>query len=236
MAIGTTAAILGGAAIGGIGSVIAGKSQQEGIEGASDATLQGTRESIASQERQLERLIELQEPFREAGITALPQLSEFAGQDITETPAYQLQQEEGEEAINRAAAARGGFGGSSTVERLGEFNRRLMASETDKQFGRLLNLVDIGRGAATTQGSAGMQTGANIGATTMQGAGNLANLSLMGGQSRASTYSNLGALPLQTLGSLSQAGVFGQATPVPQLGTVPQVDTGAFTSQYFGGP
>jgi len=94
-------AIAGSAVIGGVSSYLGGKEQAKGIKGAAETTLQTTRESMAYQERMLDRLIDLQEPFRKEGVEALPELAELARGDFTETPYFKYQQEEGEEAINR---------------------------------------------------------------------------------------------------------------------------------------
>lgn len=205
---GIATAIIGGAVIGGVASTMGSKEQAKGIESAAATEAQSSAAAIESEERQLERLIELQEPFRQAGVEQLPRLTDMAQEDITKTPQFLLQQEEGEEAINRAAAARGGFGGTPTVERLGEFNRRLLASESDKQYGRLLDLVNVGRGAATTQGSAALSTGAGVAGTQMQTGARMAELDVLGAQNRGSTYANVGNIPSQTISSLVQAGVF----------------------------
>jgi hypothetical protein len=190
------------------------KEQAGGIESAANTQAAASAASIASQEKMFDRSIELQEPFRQAGMEALPSLSALSRGDITKTPQFLLQQQEGTEAIDKAAAARGGFGSTSTVRSIGEFNRRLLGSESDKQYGRLLDLVNIGRGAATNQGSAAMATGAGISQTQSQAGTNLANLQFSGAQNRASTYANLGSIPSQTISSLANAGVFNQQ-PAP---------------------
>jgi hypothetical protein len=204
MAIGTTAAILGAAAIGATGAVVASKTASKGTEGAAQTTAAAGQRAEETQERMLERQIGLQEPFRQAGLVGLPRLQQMiTGEggpiDIEASPLYQWQREQGEEAINRAAAARGGFGATSTVQRLGEFQRGLGAEETQRQYGRLLDLVNIGRGATTTAGAQIGQAGMGIaGAQERAGAG-MAGLQQLGGQQRASMYAGMGALPLQTM-------------------------------------
>ena len=60
----TAAAIAGGAVIGGIASGKAAREQAKAVD-------RGT----ASQERMFNRQVELQEPFRQAGVNALPELA-----------------------------------------------------------------------------------------------------------------------------------------------------------------
>ena len=203
-----------------LGSVLGAKSQSEGIQAASATSAQASSAAIKSQERMLNQMLGLQEPFRQAGVGALPGLQSMSREnleprDVKLSELYRLQQEEGEKSINRAAAGRGGFGSTATVERLSDFNRMLLAEEverdyarqertSDRQYGRLLDLVNVGRGAATTQGSAGISTGQGIANTQMQGGNTLADLQSLQGSQRASTYANLGALPMQ----LKEAGFF----------------------------
>ena len=191
--------------------------QQQGIE----AQRRGEEAGIRELREAREQAVELQEPFRELGVGALEELgsearrtpysggilpTEITPEQIKLSPLYQLQREEGEEAINRAAAARGGFGSTPTVERLGEFNRRLLANEaqrmTDdarmargeqrlerefdvresgKQYQKLLDIVNIGRGAATTSGAA----------TTAAG-GQIASLESLGGARESAIRSQMG--------------------------------------------
>ena len=203
-----------------LGSVLGSKAQSEGIQAASATSSQASSSAIASQERMLNQMLGLQEPFRQAGVGALPGLQSMSREnleprDVKLSELYRLQQEEGEKSINRAAAGRGGFGSTATVERLSDFNRMLLAEEverdyarqertSDRQYGRLLDLVNVGRGAATTQGSAGISTGQGIANTQMQGGNTLADLQSLQGSQRASTYANLAALPID----LKRAGFF----------------------------
>lgn len=203
-------AIVGGAVIGGAASTMGAKKQAEGMEQAADTSLQATRETIASQEKAQRQLINLQKPFRQAGVSALKDLKRYSMGNIAGTQQFRVQQMEGEKAINRAAAARGGFGSTATVERLGEFNRRLLGSESDKQYGRLLDLVNIGRGAATQTGAGVSSTSANIGSAIGAGGSTMAELAMLQGQSRGSAYASLGQLPGQTVTSLANAGAFNQ--------------------------
>lgn len=223
-------AILGGAAIGGGASLLASKAQGEAIEEAAATGERSTAEAIEEQRRQFDLLLGLQAPFTAAGTEALPQLSELAAGrgepiQVTDLPTFGIQQEEGERGINRALAGRGIFGSRAGVGELSDFNRRLLAEETgresERRFGRLLDLVNIGRGTATTSGSAAQTTGTNISNLITSGGQQQAGLQQLAGQNRASTFANLGQLPLQTLTTLGQfgQGPFGGG---PRLGGDPR--------------
>jgi hypothetical protein len=59
--------------------------------------------------------------------------------DITASPMYQFQQQQGEEAINRALAARGMSNSSAAVNQLADFNTELNAMETEKAYDRAVD-------------------------------------------------------------------------------------------------
>lgn len=126
---------------------------------------------------------------QQQGINAL-------SQGIPTSPMYTWQQEQGERAINRALAARGLYNSSAALNQLSDFNRALGAEESERQYGRLMDLTNIGRGAATQSGAAAANTG-NALAGLYQAQGNaLAQGQLAAGQARGSMYANLGAMPM----------------------------------------
>ena len=71
----TAAAIVGGAVIGGVASSSAAKTQAKATEAATAAQTASTEKGIDAQERMFERQVALQEPFRQAGVNALPELT-----------------------------------------------------------------------------------------------------------------------------------------------------------------
>lgn len=150
---------------------------------------------------------------------------DFTTELDTTDPIYQWKQERGEESINRAMAARGMSDSRPAVNALVEFNKQLAAAEADKQYGRaqalydrrrgqatslygfksaldtdrynrLLNLVNIGTGAAGQVGQQGMQTGQTV-AGIQQGLGqNLAQNYMTQGNIQGNMWANIGAAPM----------------------------------------
>ncbi|MDX1557109.1 MAG: hypothetical protein R3212_13850, partial [Xanthomonadales bacterium] len=128
MAIGTTAAILGGtmlagsiggAALSASASKKAAKSQQKAAEAASDTSLQAQRESIAAQREMFDLTRSDLAPYRDAGTFALGELRDYMGDhgllrqqfdftlaDFEADPGYQFRLQEGMKAIERSGAAR----------------------------------------------------------------------------------------------------------------------------------
>lgn len=130
------------------------------------------------------------QPYRTLGEQTLPYLQyATTGQgtpyNVETSPLYQWQKDKGTEALNRQLAARGLYGSGAGLQSLSDFYRALGAEETDKQYNRFLNAVNIGRGAQTEQSNNAMTTGQSL--------GNLyANTGRLVGQSRQGLYENIG--------------------------------------------
>jgi hypothetical protein len=114
------------------------------------------------------------------------------GYQMQESPMYSWQQEQGERALNRQAAAKGLSGSRASLNALSDFNRGLGAQEADKQYGRLLDLTNIGRGMAATGLGAGQTYAAGAGNALQGGAQQSALYSGMAAQTKGSMYENIG--------------------------------------------
>ena len=158
-------------------------------------------------------------PYKQAGDTSLSQLmgqmtpdgyfnQTYTGQDIYSDPSYQFRLQQGQDAIQSSAAAKGGlltgatlkalqnYGQESASQEYGNAYNRFNADQTNR-YNRLSNLVGIGQNAAAQVGNAGAQTSQAIANNTMAGANALA----AGQIGSANAWTN-GA---QQLGSLATA-------------------------------
>jgi hypothetical protein len=142
--IGTTAAIIGGA-------IAAGGSIGAAAIGASGAKSAAETQAEAARETQ-----KLYEPFREAGTGAVGQLSDllapegelmqgwdksFTGVTADELqldPGYQFRLDEGQKAIERSAAARGGLTTGGTIKATERYAQGLASDEYQKAYNRKL--------------------------------------------------------------------------------------------------
>ena len=109
---------------------------------------------------------------------------------------YQWQLEQGTQALNNALRARGKYDSSAGLRAIGDFTRQLGAEETEKYYSRLLDALNIGRGAATAGSSGAMQAGGNIGSTYMSLGNALAAGRVGQGDANASFWSGLGGMPM----------------------------------------
>jgi len=177
--IGTTAAILGAAVIGGIATGISGskaaKAQETAAERAGDVQLQ-----------LFERAAALSEPFRQKGLGALNLLSDIfvKGQTgkLLELPGISFLQEQGEQAIGRAQAARGNFLSGAGVKEAIRFNQGLASTNLAQVTNPLFGLAGLGQAAAAGQAAGAIQTGAGVAQTT-----------LAGGAAQAAGFANIGS-------------------------------------------
>lgn len=103
------------------------------------------------------------EPQRQAGNAALAQLqAALLGGDtsgFTQSPGYQFRMQEGQKAIERAAAAAGGFGSGSNLKDLTRFGQGVASQEYGDYVSRLLGLQQVGAQATaqSAQTALGMQ-------------------------------------------------------------------------------
>ena len=187
MAIGTAAAILGSAALGAVASRSAAKTQAGAAAQAADV-----------QRSQFEQTRADQAPYREAGYNALAELQRTAGNvpaafkfgagDYQADPGYAFRLSEGQKALERNAAARGGLisgGALKAAQRYGQemgsqefgnaYNRALTSYNTDvarenQLYNRQAGLAGIGQTSTNLVGQAGQNYATNVG-NLMTGAG-----------------------------------------------------------------
>ena len=163
-------AVVTSAAIGSQAARSAAKTQSSAANRAADL-----------QQQQFERQVELQEPWRQAGITALNKLTPLAteytpfGMDqFQQDPGYAFRMSEGMKALERSAAARGGLlsGGMlrgaqrygqdlASQEYMNAFNR--YQAERNARLNPLQSLAGVGQTATNQLGQAGQTMASNVG-------------------------------------------------------------------------
>ena len=164
------AAVVGSSLIGSSASKKAASTQADAANRAADLQMQ-----------QFERQVELQEPWRQAGITALNKLTPLAteytpfGMDqFQQDPGYAFRMSEGMKALERSAAARGGLlsGGMlrgaqrygqdlASQEYMNAFNR--YQAERNARLNPLQSLAGVGQTATNQLGQAGQAMASNVG-------------------------------------------------------------------------
>lgn len=219
------AAIITGV-VGVAGSVASGVASSSASHTAADAATS----AADLQEKQFQQTQQNQQPYMDAGKTALGTIQNdqatgtgfaapFNPQTYINTPGYQFQQQQGENAIQSSAAATGGTLNGGTLKALDQYttglanstygdayNRYLATSQ--QQYGQLFNVAQLGENATSTTGQQGAQA-----ATTAGGYINQAGQDTAAGQLGVGTAVNSG---LSNLGLLAYAGSqsgYGPAKP-----------------------
>lgn len=185
--------------------------QAEATTEAAGLGAQATRYAADLQKEAFERQVALQEPWRQAGITALNQLvplsttyQPFGMQQFQQDPGYGFRMSEGMKALERSAAKRGGLLSGATLKGIQQYGQDLASQEFQNAFNRyqaertarlqpLQSLAGVGQTSAQALGGAAGTYGANAGNIMMTGGANAANASLQMGNIRASQYGTLGS-------------------------------------------
>ena len=243
------------AGIGAVASIGGGMMAAKGAKKAGRAQERAAESAAAQQERMFQKQIELQEPFRQGGMTAQTELMRLLGlggdatapgygsmarafgkPDFEADPGYAFRQAEGMKALERSAAARGGLMSGSTLKGIQRFGQDLASQEYQNAFNRF----QVERAARlnplqSLMGSGQSATNILTGAAGNLGQG-LAQSELAAGQARASGYVGQANALNQALGGITnymvQAPVnaammdyYSRSTP-PGGGTPPYIPTG----------
>lgn len=184
-------------------AIVGGGSVVSGVMGASAAKKAAKTQAASAdraadlQQEQFNKQIELQAPFREAGLTAQNKLLDYMGlsegaggkyardfgmQDFQQDPGYGFRMSEGLKALDRTAASRGGLMSGATLKGAQRFGQDLGSQEYQNAFNRyqtnranqlnpLQSLMGASQTATNAMGTAG-QNYANQAGNAYMNAGN----------------------------------------------------------------
>lgn len=177
-------AVVGSAVIGANASSKAAKSQAAATGQATDL------------EREMfERNIELNAPFREAGITALNKLvpmateyTPFGMSQFQQDPGYSFRMSEGMKGLERSAAARGGLLSGGTLKGIQRYGQDMASQEYQNAFNRYQTERSARLNPLQSLAGVGQTTSQQLGQAGTQMAGNVGNLMTSGAAARASGY------------------------------------------------
>lgn len=165
---------------------------------AANISAQSAREQLALQQRIYEEGIARQQPFLQMGTNALNRLNALnqpganAAQFLQLDPGYAFRLGEGQKALERSAAARGGLLSGATGKALTRFGQDYGSQEYTNAYNRLAGIAGLGPSAAGVMNNLGSSYGQNANALAMTNAANQGNLALQQGNIRASQYGNYG--------------------------------------------
>jgi hypothetical protein len=159
-------------------------------------TQAASADRAADLEREMfERNIELNAPFREAGVTALNKLvplateyTPFGMDQFQADPGYSFRMSEGMKGLERSAAARGGLLSGATLKGIQRFGQDLGSQEYQNAFNRYQTERQARLNPLQSLAGVGQTTSQQLGAAGTQMAGNVGNLMTSGAAARASGY------------------------------------------------
>lgn len=166
-------------------AVVSGYMGSQAAKSAAKTQAQSAREANNTELAMYDQTREDQQPWREAGQTALKQLTSgtvnggefnrnFTLSDFTRDPGYQFRMDQGQQAIERSAAARGGVMNGGTLKSLqrygqdyasGEYNNAYSRWNNDQttRYNRLSTIAGLGQTANNVTAQLGQQTASSIG-------------------------------------------------------------------------
>jgi hypothetical protein len=195
------------------GAQLYGQNQAVGaINRAADISAQTAKDNLAFNRDVFNQAQANQQPFLDAGKVALGKLSplmdykKFSMDDFHADPGYNFRLTQGQQAIDRSAAAGAGLQSGAALKAAAEFGQKMGSDEYNNAFNRygiehdrainpLMQVAGFGGTTANNMAS-GAQNYANTGTEIMQNAGtNQGNAAL----ARGSTYANSGNQLAQTI-------------------------------------
>jgi PPE-repeat protein len=230
--MGIETAIIGSALIGGAAS-------SRGAKKAAQAQTQAADESARVQREIFERQTELQEPFRQAGISSQNELMRLLGiggdataadygmltrgftpEQMQMDPGYAFRLAEGERALERMQASRGQLLGGGAIRAGTRYGQEMGSQEYMNAFNRAQAQLGTRLGTLGSLYGAGQAAAQQVAGQAGQMGANVGNLLMQGGQARASGYLGQANALSQALGQgamgygLARGGYFSQPTGV----------------------
>lgn len=204
-----------------IGSAVIGS---RAASKAAKVQAQAAQQGIDAQREMFEKQVELQKPFREAGLSAQNRLLTYLGlpggeagadyglyakpftmADFEADPGYGFRMSEGMKALERSAAARGGLLSGTTLKGIQRFGQDTASQEYQNAYNRfyntrnqMLNPLQAFLGQGQTATNALSNAAGTLGQGLAAGYGNL-------GQARASGYVGQANAIGQGVGGISNA-------------------------------
>ena len=186
--MGIEAAIIGGSVASGLLGANAAKSSANTQAAAADR-------AAALQQQQFDKQVELQEPWRQAGMTALNKLvplateyTPFGMEQFQQDPGYAFRLSEGQKALERSAAARAGLQSGSALKAAARFGQDYGSQEYQNAFNRYQTERQARLGPLQSLAGVGQTTAAQLGQAGQQMASNVGEMMTSGAAARASGY------------------------------------------------
>lgn len=206
---------VGGAIGSALGGAIGGNEEAQAASGAAGAANTGAQAQIDLQRRMYEEGVARQQPFYQAGVNALPGYLQGIGQggelvrgftqaDYQADPGYAFRLAEGQKALERQAAARGGLISGAALKAAGRYGQDMASQEYSNAYNRFRDTQTLRRNAlagvagfaptaANAMGNLGQNYATGAGNAMYQQGVNTGNALIAGNQARQSAYGDIGS-------------------------------------------
>jgi len=161
-------------------TVVSGFLGSEAAGNAADVQAGAANRAADLQYKQYQENVARQKPFYDVGVNALPELvkaskyTPFGMQQFQQDPGYAFRLKEGQQALDRQAAARGGLISGGALKAAQRYGQEMGSQEYTNAFNRyqlerqarlnpLQSLAGVGQTTANTLGTSGQQMASNVG-------------------------------------------------------------------------
>jgi hypothetical protein len=157
-----------------------------------DAATQAAQTAANAQMQGLQFIQKQEQPYQQAGQQALSQYQALlnggaANFDISKLPGYNFEMQQGQQALQNSAAARGGALSGNTIQATQQFGQGLASTQFQQYMQQLAGLTNMGQNAASLTGQAGNAAIAGAGAS-------LASGQQAAGNATAAAYGNIASI------------------------------------------
>lgn len=225
-----TALVAGGSAL------LSSRSQRKAAETAAESQTQSAQMGIDEQRRQFDVMQQLLAPYVQGGTQAFQAQQALLGlggeeqqqqaiSTLEQSPLFQAQVRQGEEALLQRASATGGLRGGNIQGALAQFRPAMLQQQIQQQFANLGGLAQYGQASAARTGAGAQAAGTSIANLLGQQGAAQAGAELAQGRANAQLF----GLPLQYAAFQQGMGGFGGTqAPAPVFTATPMAPAPGF--------
>lgn len=191
-------------------SLFGASKQASAAKSAAATTAAATDQATQLQREMFQQQRQDQEPWRQAGQTALNALvpmatnyQKFGMDQFQQDPGYAFRLAEGQKALDRSAAARGGLISGGALKAAGRYGQDMASQEYMNAFNRyqternaqinpLQSLAGVGQTATNQLGAAGQNYASNVGNALINQGANAGNAAMAGANAWNSALTGIG--------------------------------------------
>lgn len=192
-------------------SLFGANKQASAAKDAAASTAAATNEATQLQREMFQQQRQDQMPWMEAGKTALNALipmatnyQKFGMDQFQQDPGYAFRLAEGQKALDRSAAARGGLISGGALKAASRYGQEMGSQEYQNAFNRyqternaqlnpLQSLAGVGQTATNQLGAAGQNYASNVGNALINQGANVGNARMAGASAYGSALSGIGS-------------------------------------------